>query len=524
LAAGLIGLNCHVSRAQPIGIAKHSIEWMTTDCDLVVRATIDKVDPVYKDSYSINRVITLRVLETYKGDPIDSLRFMHRGDFGRSHIETWREKQCEILFFLKDWRFGFSRWATGYVLSGLPNYAARNAIELTAGKVEEYSMNLELIRSSDDLIAAVKKFLTEPHYQKQQRISHHMISLPPSFYQAGIIRFDLTVPLDVELERLAKGWIDTKEFHEIGLKAQQPFQPRLVFAEFKQKFAAENNEFTVRQYSRRNTGYVGVDSLELMATDCDLVVLGTISDFCYAMKNPDHGQIAGVEFHVKQTLKGESKETISFAVGNPEDLAYLKKNNAPLLVFLKRNRLRLGMETYGMLEYSARAMWDDAVVVLFKDFAEVLSSDLTWVKTPEQILLRLRKFLAETSFELPTPTFDFHPPESIVRDVTISGNRYAIVHLPVNSQLEANAKKWLVSKDKNIRWIGARAIVYFKSDENADLLRPLLTDDDLWERSERFRMIGSLANVSLVIRRLTRWEAWNVLHGWGYKVNKPKFQ
>ena len=177
-----------------------------------------------------------------------------------------------------------------------------------------------------------------------------------------------------------------------------------------------------------------------------------------------------------------------------------------------------------MLEYSARAMWDDAVVVLFKDFAEVLSSDLTWVKTPEQILLRLRKFLAETSFELPTPTFDFHPPESIVGGVTISGNRYAIVHLPVNSQLEANAKKWLVSKDKNIRWIGARAIVYFKSDENADLLRPLLTDDDLWERSERFRMIGSLANVSLVIRRLTRWEAWNVLHGWGYKVNKPKFQ
>jgi len=39
-----------------------------------------------------------------------------------------------------------------------------------------------------------------------------------------------------------------------------------------------------------------------------------------------------------------------------------------------------------------------------------------------------------------------------------------VINLPVDSELEANAKKWALSKNRDRRWVAARALLYFKSD------------------------------------------------------------
>ncbi|MEM7393566.1 MAG: hypothetical protein AAF492_14570, partial [Verrucomicrobiota bacterium] len=91
----------------------------------------------------------------------------------------------------------------------------------------------------------------------------------------------------------------------------------------------------------------------------------------------------------------------------------------------------------------------------------------------------------------------------------------------VNRELEKNARTWVASDDKDLRWLGSRAMVYFKSDHNANLLRPLLKDTATWERVETLHM----TNLSHPHRpkHLTRWEAWHTLIGWGYEAPPVEF-
>ena len=120
------------------------------------------------------------------------------------------------------------------------------------------------------------------------------------------------------------------------------------------------------------------------------------------------------------------------------------------------------------------------------------------------------------------PVFDFHPPASLAVDTSIDGNRYSKIYLPVDSQLETNARRWTTSENKDLRWLAARAMVYFKSDTNAAILKPLLDDTASWERREMFAMLEGTPLQEP--RMVVRWEAWHVIHGWGYDVPKPKFK
>ena len=70
-------------------------------------------------------------------------------------------------------------------------------------------------------------------------------------------------------------------------------------------------------------------------------------------------------------------------------------------------------------------------------------------------------------------------------------------------------------------WLAARAMIYFKSDKNATILKQLLDDSAAWDRREMLVMT-ELA-YPFEPRLLVRWEAWHVLAGWGYNPPEVTF-
>ena len=176
------------------------------------------------------------------------------------------------------------------------------------------------------------------------------------------------------------------------------------------------------------------------------------------------------------------------------------------------------------------------MIVLNDRDAEVLFADLTWHRKPDEILKRLRaatesqrsKKQENSAERAPTghghrgpPVFNVHPPESISAGSSIAGNESSVIYLPVDQDLEANARQWAVSDNKDLRWLGARAMIYFKSDKNAALLRTLLDDDATWGRREMLHLIAPQTGEEPEL--LVRWEAWHVLDGWGYDCSETEF-
>jgi len=180
---------------------------------------------------------------------------------------------------------------------------------------------------------------------------------------------------------------------------------------------------------------------------------------------------------------------------------------------------------------------DDAVIVLDDQKAEVLFADMSWHRRPTEILHRLRVVVdrerkkreatddGSAPFEhhgTRPPVFWFHPPSSLVKGSVIEGNLYSRIYLPVDKELETNARQWAVSANQDRRWLAARAMIYFKSDENAAILMKLLDDDATWGRRDMLHMMENLPYPHDP-KYLVRWEAWHVLAGWGYDVSIPSF-
>jgi hypothetical protein len=108
-------------------------------------------------------------------------------------------------------------------------------------------------------------------------------------------------------------------------------------------------------------------------------------------------------------------------------------------------------------------LWDDSVIVLDRDGAEVLFASLTWHREPREVLerlgdvtrrpleqkderrTRLSPFLAG---HRSPPVFAVYPPASLVAGSSIAGNVYSVIYLPVDSNLEADARRWAAAESE----------------------------------------------------------------------------
>ncbi len=511
--------------AQPVSTSSSSVEWLAANSPLIVRGVIDEIsvhDP--KDPYHRYQTVSVRVLETVKGPRLERLQFVQPGDFGFVRIGKLRDDGQPLLLFLKDWaRSGlFDRSSGGYAYARFPYLVDQGAVltpknvKFTHSDVPPLSSDLAVLSTPEQLIDAIRAYLERPH----ERVPVQGVTIElPEHLRGGYDRVAFTYPADARTD---------------PARPAVP-GPVLDFATFQDRFAKAPPATRKPPYTRDRGGYIGVYAPELMVADCDAIVRGVIEDSCFVADTDDPtGPSRGIKFRVLETLKGKASDQINFYLTDARDVETVRATRREIVVFLN---LQSSSKPEDALGHRTRAtLWDDSVIVLDRDRAEVLFADLTWHREPAEILGRLREVARrplEQKDERGTrssrsldghrgpPVFAVHPPESLVAGASIAGNVYSVIHLPVNADLETDARRWAASDSKDLRWMGARAMVYFKSDENAELLRKLLGDEGTWPRGEMLHLIRPLYNENP--EYLVRWEAWHVLDGWGYAVEKPNW-
>jgi hypothetical protein len=509
--------------AQPVSASTASVEWMAANSSSIVRGVIDEIsvhDP--HDAFHRYQTVSVRVLETIKGPPSDRLQFVHDGDFGPVRIGKLLEDRQPLLLFLNDWPRSrrFHRSTGGYAYTRFP-YVVEAVVVLTPDNVRWthlavplLSSDLTVLSTPGQLIGAIRAYLGRP--RGQAPVQDVTIELPPHLRNV-YDRVHFTYPADARTDQA------------------QPIVPgrAIDFATYKSRFAKDPPATRKPPYTRDRRGYIGVYALELMAADCDEIVRGVIEDCCF-IADPDDpiGPSYGIKLRVLETIKGNASDWVDFELADARDVEALKASRREIVVFLNRQS---SPSLKDALSHRTRArLWDDSVIVLDRDREEVLFADLTWHRDPGEVLERLRHVArrplermeehatrssqSQTDHRGP-PVFAVYPPKPLVAGSSIEGNIYAVIYLPVDAELEANARRWAVAISKDLRWMAARALVYFKSDRNANLLKSLLGDDATWSRSDMQHLIQPIYNESP--KYLVRWEAWHVLDGWGYVADRP---
>lgn len=517
-----------VCQAQPVSSADSSVEWKAARSKQIVRAVISEVTP-HKLPDGLHRysgirryhTVTVNVLETLKGEPAETLQFVHSyGSIGNFKFGEAQKSGQPILLFLDDWARSrkFIRANGGYAFSRFPLTVQWLAV-LEPKKVRwahttvaVLSSDLQRQETPEQLLETVRVFLKT---RKGNGPPHGKAVRLPAALRGGFSDVHFTLPAD-------------------GDDAQQE---RLSFDAFKKKYGRKEPEGKelISSYERASSGYVGIDSLELMATDCDVIVRGVIEDSCFlgSKFDPNHNVLA-VKLRVLEKLKGECPGSIGIHMSFPRNVHQLQQDQQEIVAFLKTEQFELPAAALGF--QTRKGLWEDTAIVLSQKHAEVLFADLSWHRKPDEILNRLRAIarperkkiaeLKEGSAPFAhhgtwPPVFTFHPPPSIAAGSVIAGNPHSRVFLPVDAELEANALKWAVSEDPNRRWLGARAMIYFKTDQNAKLLKTMVNDSAAWGRRDMLNLLHLSHPYSP--RLLVRWEAWHVLAGWGHDVPKPDF-
>ena len=346
--------------AQPVATSSSSVEWMAENSPLIVRGVIEVVaafDP--NNAFHRYQTVTVRVLETIKGPRFDRLQFVHDGDFRADRIGKLRDDRQPLLLFHDDWARSphFDRSSGAYAYARFPYLVEAVAVltpkdvRFTHSDIPPLASDLTVLSTPDQLIDAIRTYLGRPH--PQVPVEGVSIELPPNL-RGGYYRVDFTYPARPAVN-----------------------EPVLDFAAYKDRFAKTPPATRKPAYTRDRGGYIGVSALELMTADCDVIVRGVIEDCCFVADSVDPtGPAFGIKFGVRETLKGKASDQINFTLTDAQDVEALRTNRQEIVVFLNR---RSSSKREDALGYRTRAgLWDDSVIVLDRDRAEVLFADLTW--------------------------------------------------------------------------------------------------------------------------------------------------
>ena len=526
------------SPGTPIFTFGSSLQSAVANSDLVVRAVIEDVSKhqykqgLYKGRGRDTRTISVRVLETLKGVPTDNLKFVKIDLPRRLNFETAMVQKQQVILFLKSWTRirQFEPGLGDYALARFPlaadSPAERSRIIVLDPNGAYWERREKIPIRSQSRDGSITSLFDSSLIT--QAIKQYVSSLEPG----------VPVPEMIVVERTTdqEGFIyDVRT----TFPARANPNPILSFEEFKTKHATQPDD-RWRGYASDNAS----DSLELMAIDCDIIARAMVKDSCTV------GKSHAVNLKILKTLKGTCDKEIGVFVNRvfwPEQLEELKENQSEVLVFLHQDKFSQPASSLG---YRARgSRWDQAAIVLDNEKANAVFSDLTWHREPREIMAQIRttvqrdqKRRKKVAGKAPygqygtrPPVFKFYSPASLWQNSPIDernerlpeskrafelGN---VINLPVDSELEANAKKWALSKNRDRRWVAARALLYFKSDENAAILRTMLSDVAVWSKEEVKKLIRNL-RFGHNPQHLVRWEAWHVLAAWGEQVPKVEFR
>ncbi|MDP7020554.1 MAG: hypothetical protein QGG36_32440 [Pirellulaceae bacterium] len=525
------------AHGQPIGTKRDSLQWMVARAEAIVRGPVESVVAINPgDSFTRFFQVTIRSPLRIAGRIEKQVCFVVTD---RKPYAELKSKNHEGLFFLARSQFDFQRKSQDHYYSRCP-VICKNTIDLDAEPTSVTSFDstgLRQLVGRQAILAEVERYLRK--IQQGERVSRFMLREPDRRAFTG---YDsrVAVPLDYDLlNSVAKRWSAAG-----GAKSRIGGDIRDVFSELIDFEAAKamlaHREQVPTEWRRAST--LSIDSLEWMTADCDVIVRGTIEDLVLVkLGDPDSKKDYEstidqhlVKLRVSEKIKGQVDSTISFTVGNGGKLSDWKRRKVPLVVFLRDRSLRVRSDptrlvaaprNHGapILRYAARGTDTKAIIAFDKGHPEIFCARLAWITDPHEMLKVVRSYLKQTpsareSRSRSKVSLSFAPPKSFLRGTSWEGDRYSRMKFPIDSYLEQRARLWLKADRKEDRWLGARALVHFKSDENAAALKRLLADPGQWEKPVT---VSHFTHQKVLF--LVRWEAWVVLNAWGYDVPKPRF-
>jgi hypothetical protein len=258
------------------------------------------------------------------------------------------------------------------------------------------------------------------------------------------------------------------------------------------------------------------DSIEWMAGDSSLIVRGAIIGL--ESEEKDSSLWRTVTFRVDETLKGEHRPTLRFIAWTntvEKEFDRWKEQGLPLLAFLDESRCAVAhfrQPEYGRFPFAPRHGDRKLSFILLdpKGAGPTYTLDLRKLTRPEEILEATRAAIAlPREPGKPCSSWLRFPEHGDLLRVTV----------PVDSRLEAKAREWTRSEDKELRREGAKALMFYRSDANASILKGLLADPDFWNANTEKRGVVHHFRWYWV-----REEAHGVLASWGYDVPRPVFR
>lgn len=246
----------------------------------------------------------------------------------------------------------------------------------------------------------------------------------------------------------------------------------------------------------------GAESVELTVARSRVVVVGKIIEVSDDLPDgPGDERLATIL--VEETLKGKHQA---------RQVALSRYPRSQLTEWEGQStRLLVGLDSGPQIQ--------TRFVDLTPNKVEVLTADATLLRTPEEVL----KIARETVLRLPGTArikeFRYDVPSTPYAGTHWEGFYAITVSIPVDDRLQQQALKWIQSKEYGRKEDGAKALRYFKTDENIKHITALL-DDPSWGYLKHPDQNNGIEVRHYGVRKA----AYATLTYWGVKVKKPQFR
>ncbi len=251
--------------------------------------------------------------------------------------------------------------------------------------------------------------------------------------------------------------------------------------------------------------FAHAESIESTVVNADLVVIAKL------VKLGDVRQVEGREvgaatIAIEQTLKSDRTTDEPY-----EKLQIpIPRDTAVLTDWIERSSRLL-------VVYDDYAPDATTVIELVPGKMEVLTAEFTLLRDPEAVIGAAEEALRRMSPRVKRlHTFGVRVPLDLVKKTQWDKYHGLVLDVPVDDRLEKRAIEYVQSESYLEREEAARALRYFKSDENIARLEPLLADPG-WAYLHHPR-----ENKGVEVRLYgVRQEAYKTLKSWGVDVEEP---
>jgi len=254
------------------------------------------------------------------------------------------------------------------------------------------------------------------------------------------------------------------------------------------------------------------DSIECTVANADVVFIATLVDFRVDEQGNDRdGHEATIAY--EEVLKRDREPFYDDSYSDGQRRLHIPRPASVLEDWKERScRLLVACDEY--------APHQTKVIELSPDNLEVMTADVQLIRDPESVILLAREAVDRLPANVKrVHTFDLQVPREVVAGTSWEACYHTGGHLmlsvPVDEQLEKRAQDYVRSEDPHRRAEGARALAYFKSDENMALVRPLLDDPGITYLQPAFE---GMAGVRVYGARDS---AYQTLRSWGIDVERP---